>query len=169
MLYAGAMGHSKDEAARLLREKRSGNWYAKGVNFRCIAPECSHCCSGARGEGYVWINADEMTAIAAYLDMPFEKFTRKYIRQIEWSYSLIEKPNHDCVFLKDGGCSIYPVRPTQCRTYPFWPDIVKAPESWAIEAEQCPGINQPDAPVAEEEITRQLEADLEGRRINGVL
>ena len=35
---------------------------------------------------------------------------------------------YDCVFLKEDPergrktCSIYPVRPLQCRTWPFWPE-----------------------------------------------
>lgn len=158
---------SKSEAAELLRKKRAGKWYADGVKFRCLAPECSDCCSGKRGEGYVWVNADEMEAIAAYLKMAFEKFTRSYIRQIDWSFSLIERPNHDCVFLKDGGCSIYEVRPTQCRTYPFWPDVMRAPETWQREGEQCPGIGA-DTLVDVGEIEKQLETDIEGRRRNSV-
>ena len=160
-------GENKSEAAELLRQKRAGRWYAAGVQFRCLAPECSDCCSGKRGEGYVWVDADEMTAIAAHLGIQFDQFTRKYIRQVDWSFSLIEKPNKDCVFLKDGGCSIYPVRPTQCRTYPFWPNIMRAPESWQREAEQCPGIGA-DTLVDADEIDRQLESDIEGRRRNSV-
>ena len=50
-------------------------------------------------------------------------------------------PNGDCVFY-DKGCKIYPVRPTQCRTFPFWPEIVKSPTSWKIAATECPGMNE---------------------------
>ena len=160
-------GKSKAEAEALLRQKRSGSWYADGVNFRCKAPECSACCSGQRGEGYVWLNADEMETIAGFIGIDFDKFTRKYIRQVDYAFSLVEQPNHDCVFLKDGGCSIYEVRPTQCRTYPYWPSIVKSRQSWAKEAEQCPGIGD-ETFVPGEEVANQLELELEGRRRNGV-
>jgi len=34
--------------------------------------------------------------------------------------SLKEKHNHDCIFLESTGCRVYPARPAQCRTYPFW-------------------------------------------------
>ena len=162
-----ADGKSKAEAEALLRRKRSGKWYADGLNFRCQAPECSACCSGQRGEGYVWLSADEMEAIAKFKGIEFDTFTRKYIRQIEYAFSLIEKPNKDCVFLENGGCSIYEVRPTQCRTYPYWPSIIRAPETWAKEAEQCPGIGD-DTHVPGEEVEAQLELELEGRRRNGV-
>jgi Fe-S-cluster containining protein len=157
----------RDNALKLLRDKREGRWYEPGLHFRCKAPECSHCCSGERGEGYVWLNADEMTAIAAHMDMPFEKFTRRYVRQVGLAYSLVEKPNKDCVFLESGKCSIYDVRPTQCRTYPFWPNIIRAPQTWAKEAAQCPGIGE--GPLVDaDEIDRQRDLDIAERRRNGV-
>ena len=44
----------------------------------------------------------------------------------------------------DGGmdCRIYPVRPRQCRTWPFWPVNLSSPETWALAAGRCPGINR---------------------------
>jgi Fe-S-cluster containining protein len=156
-----------EHARKLLREKRAGRWYEAGLKFRCLAPECSHCCSGERGEGYVWLNADEMTAIADHLRMPFDQFTRKYVRQVDLAYSLVEKPNKDCVFLEGGKCSVYAVRPTQCRTYPFWPTIVRAPQTWAKEAQQCPGIGT-GAVIDADEVDRQRDLDIEARRVNGV-
>lgn len=35
---------------------------------------------------------------------------------------------------------MYEARPTQCRTYPFWSNIVDSKESWNREARECPGI-----------------------------
>ena len=40
-----------------------------------------------------------------------------------------------CTFLNPiGQCSIYDVRPIQCRTYPFWPSILKNKQTWEEEA-----------------------------------
>jgi Fe-S-cluster containining protein len=39
------------------------------------------------------------------------------------------------------GCSIYQVRPLQCRTWPFWPEVIKSPATWARAGKGCPGIN----------------------------
>ena len=39
-------------------------------------------------------------------------------------------------------CLIYPVRPTQCRTWPFWPANLQSVESWCLAALRCPGINR---------------------------
>lgn len=51
----------------------------------------------------------------------------------------------DCIFLEDKLCSIYKVRPTQCATYPWWPDLMN-PVSWQVEAaEVCEGLDHEDA------------------------
>ncbi|MEI8190170.1 MAG: hypothetical protein WCI75_10690, partial [candidate division NC10 bacterium] len=41
-------------------------------------------------------------------------------------------------------CTIHPVRPVQCRTWPFWKSNVASPESWSLAAADCPGIDRGD-------------------------
>ncbi len=106
-------------------------WYAGGLQFECT--QCGNCCSGQ--PGYVWLTLDDMDRIAAFLNIPFDQFTRTSVRRIGSRYSLTETANYDCTFLTrdsrgKAGCSIYPVRPMQCRTWPFWDDNLKAPNAW---------------------------------------
>jgi len=163
--YAVGMANDKaGEAKDILRRKRAGKWYDDGVRFRCLHPECSRCCSGARGPGYVWVSADDMEAIATFLQISFDEFTRTYIRQVEFSFSLIETRNHDCIFLEDGNCSIYPVRPTQCRTYPFWPENTESERQWLKEGRDCPGINADLTTISAEQVDRQLAEDHAARQ-----
>jgi Fe-S-cluster containining protein len=37
---------------------------------------------------------------------------------------------------------VYPVRPTQCRTFPFWREHVRSRAAWDRLADECPGCNQ---------------------------
>lgn len=37
---------------------------------------------------------------------------------------------------------IYPVRPNQCRTWPFWPGNLTSADHWNGIAHKCPGINR---------------------------
>ena len=53
--------------------------------------------------------------------------------------SLKEKSGFDCIFWNNG-CGIYPVRPVQCASYPFWPHLTDSEEAWNAEASRCPGI-----------------------------
>ena len=48
-----------------------------------------------------------------------------------------------CTFLdRANQCRIYRVRPKQCRTYPFWPEVLASRSSWRSEAETCEGIGR---------------------------
>ncbi|MGB9625835.1 MAG: YkgJ family cysteine cluster protein [Phycisphaerae bacterium] len=118
-----------------------GVWYREGLRFACT--ECGNCCGGA--PGYVWLTREEMAKIAGFLGLDVKVFARRYVRRVGFRFSLIEKADYDCVFLRraDGKatCAIYPVRPLQCRTWPFWNVNVKTPESWAEAAGNCPGMN----------------------------
>ncbi|MCE9582044.1 MAG: YkgJ family cysteine cluster protein [Planctomycetes bacterium] len=135
-------------------------WYHAGLKFRCLGAECGDCCSGKNGSGAVWVNAPEMLDLAKHLGLPFDEFTRKYVRQIGERYSLVEKPNFDCVFYEAGkGCTVYEARPTQCRTYPFWNKVMAAKEYWKLEAKACPGIGADETVVTGEEIARNVVED----------
>jgi Fe-S-cluster containining protein len=126
-------------------------WYSGGLKFECT--KCGHCCTG--GPGYVWITIPELYRIAEWLGMDDREFARTCVRKVGGRLSLIEKPNGDCVFYENG-CTIYPVRPSQCRTFPFWREIVERPSAWEQAAVDCPGINQ--GPVhSEEEIQALLQ------------
>ena len=113
-----------------------GPWYAGGLSFTCSG--CGSCC---RGEGYVWMTPPEIEAIAGFLGLPITDFGRRYLRRVGGSLSLTEKPNHDCVFWDDG-CTVYEARPTQCRTFPFWPENLETPGAWEAVTHQCPGVGR---------------------------
>jgi Fe-S-cluster containining protein len=130
----------------MARFARKPPWYAAGLAFECL--QCGDCCAGPE-EGYVWITDKEIAAVAAYLRMSEQEFRRRFVRRVGRRQSLIEKkPSHDCIFLVpngDGagqGCEIYPVRPVQCRTWPFWTQNLGDPTDWAMAQVRCPGINR---------------------------
>jgi len=120
-------------------------WYAQGLSFACT--QCGNCCTGP--PGYVWFTPQEADRIAAYLGITPAAFHRQYAHQIDSQWSLNEHKTaygHDCVFLKrdDAGkalCSIYSVRPQQCRTWPFWHENLQTHAAWQRAARTCPGID----------------------------
>jgi Fe-S-cluster containining protein len=121
---------------------RQEKWYAAGLRFKC--QQCGNCCSGA--PGYVWVDRRTIERIAAFLGREEQWLGKKYLRRVGFRYSLTEKPNGDCVFLvhQDGRttCSIHPVRPAQCRAWPFWADNLRSRSKWEAAARDCPGMNQ---------------------------
>jgi Fe-S-cluster containining protein len=69
-------------------------------------------------------------------------FERKYVYRTRNLRRLRVPRAARCHFLKDGGCSIHPSKPTQCRAFPFWPELVEGPRAWRKTAGYCPGIGK---------------------------
>ena len=113
-------------------------WYADGLRFECT--RCGRCCTG---EGYVWVDEERILEIVEFLDVSVEAIMRRYVRRVDGRLSLVEKEHADCVFWeRERGCTIYPVRPLQCRTFPFWPEHLESPEAWRELATEVPGIGR---------------------------
>lgn len=124
--------------------KKKTCWYVAGLHFECS--ECGGCCSGP-GEGYIWVTKPEIELIADFLKISVEQLRREYLKRVGLRTSIIEQSvTKDCIFLReiDGRkkCMIYQVRPSQCRTWPFWSDNLSSSNTWNKTAQKCPGINR---------------------------
>jgi uncharacterized protein len=127
-------------------------WYKDGLRFECT--RCGNCCTGP--PGFVWVNAEELAALARFRGETVEEVTALYTRAVERRHSLREKVNGDCVFFdRQEGCTVYPVRPRQCRTWPFWESNVETPQAWERTCTVCPGSGKGEL-IPAEEITRRL-------------
>ena len=133
-------------------------WYAHGLKFECTS--CGNCCTG--GPGFIWISDPEIARLSDFLLLPADHILRQYCRKLQGGISLKEKPRnsrgeYDCIFLQelpaepgDGNsvrhsrriCQIYPLRPLQCRTWPFWQGNLASPKAWQAATVRCPGMNQ---------------------------
>ena len=124
--------------------KTKTKWYAGGLQFECT--ECGNCCAGP-GEGYMWVTKPEVKMLAEHLGMTVDNLRRSYVIRIGKRTTIIEEPRtKDCVFLtttgSGRGCAIYPVRPNQCRTWPFWSYNLSSSDDWDMAGVKCPGINR---------------------------
>jgi Fe-S-cluster containining protein len=64
------------------------------------------------------------------------------VRKDETGDSILKlRKNGDCVFW-DNGCTIYPERPRQCRTFPFWAANLENRDEWTALGKLCEGINR---------------------------
>ena len=102
--------------------------------------KCHHrCCRGEAGN--VWVDAERMAAICRFLGCNLIDGMQRYFirRQNRLAIREMRKDHeHVCIFLRPGvGCTIYPVRPRQCREFPFWPHYKAAFSSLLKE---CPGV-----------------------------
>lgn len=85
-----------------------------------IRYQCQRCTACCRIPGFVRITGAEAASIAAYLGLAEAEFIEKYTRLTpqRTGLALIDKPNGECFYLRDGGCAIQPVKPSQCEGFP---------------------------------------------------
>ena len=121
-------------------------WYADGLAFECL--QCGRCCAGPE-PGYIWVQPAEIESAAKFLGITPHQFADRYVRAEGSAMTILENQHNDCVFLHSAGCTgsarscaIYPVRPMQCRTWPFWKFNLSSPKAWCLAADRCPGINK---------------------------
>jgi Fe-S-cluster containining protein len=147
----------------MLRAYRAGGyhggvareWYEDGLRFECTL--CGHCCSGP--PGIVRFTDDEAAQMAAKLRITVQEFRSRYTRRVDGAPSLREvETEHglDCVFLDrvtmpgKAICSLYEARPSQCRTFPWWPEHLRTPGAWKQLGKTCEGVGRgPVVPASE--------------------
>lgn len=99
------------------------------------------CCRGSGG--YVWVTMEDIEDITAHKNMDLETFVQLYVRAVQGRLSLQERKmdgEHLCCMFDpyEARCTIYPVRPEQCRTYPFWEIYRDYPHR---VRKACPGVS----------------------------
>lgn len=110
---------------------------SSGIRFSC--QRCGRCCTGASGTIYVQPN--ELASIATFLGTSRTRLKMECMLPFRAGYTIREKVNGDCLFYSDL-CLIYPVRPQQCRSFPFWKKNLRTQEDWEEVQRDCPGIGQ---------------------------
>ncbi len=108
------------------------------MRFEC-QPGCTKCCEV---RGFVYLTEEDLSRAASYLKMSPEAFEAKYVIRYPTLLRLRKPLDAQCHFLTGTGCSIHPAKPTQCRLYPFWPELVESRKAWTEESKNCPGIGK---------------------------
>lgn len=116
-------------------------WFSDGLRFTCT--RCSRCCR--HESGYVFLSDDDIQRFCSYFSVSREEFIQKFCTRVDLEFtqriSLKEQENFDCIFWKNGLCSVYEARPLQCQSYPFWTQNLNSDASWQSLEKECPGIN----------------------------
>lgn len=117
------------------------HFYKNGLKFECQGS--GKCCTSHGEYGFVFLTLNDRQRIAKHLKISTLQFTKSYCQKNKGLFHLREDlGNPDCLFLKNKRCSIYSARPTQCRTWPFWPEVLNA-KTWSKDvASFCPGVGK---------------------------
>lgn len=114
-------------------------FYADGLRFECQGS--GKCCTSRGQYGYVYVTLSDRRRFAKYLNLTVAGFTKQYCTKTD-GYWHLNDPDRDCSFLKGKQCTVYEARPVQCRTWPFWPENMKA-KVWRTDVESfCPGVGK---------------------------
>lgn len=112
----------------------------EGLRFECT--ECGACCTNRGDYAHVYASDDEVRALAKLRGMSLGRFRRQYTFTDEYGWTQLVFRGKSCVFLDGKRCTVYEARPTQCRTFPFWRELVKNGE-WTDRArELCEGVGR---------------------------
>lgn len=112
-------------------------FFDNGLQFECR--QCGRCCTG--DPGLVRVTPGEIKAISEYLGIARSLFIKQYLYPRREGFCINEDEGGRCLFYQDG-CRVYPVRPMQCRTFPFWFDNLRSEKKWRQIAAECPGIGR---------------------------
>ena len=108
------------------------------LRFEC-QPGCTACCDV---DGFVYLSEDDLEKAARFVKMTVADFEQKYVYRTRHLIRLRKPADRQCHFLLEGGCSIHPAKPTQCRLFPFWPEYVDDRSEWRSLKKRCPGIGK---------------------------
>lgn len=116
-------------------------WEA-GLRFSC--QQCGRCCCGE--PGIVYFSPEEFERLVAFLSktrqLGRDQIIAEYMKPWRDSYTARDDfEDGHCVFY-DHGCTVYDVRPSQCRDFPFWRCQLKNEKAWQDAAKSCPGMNK---------------------------
>jgi len=102
---------------------------------------CGHCCRV--GHGQVWVTEQDVAAMATQLELPIDAFVLRFVRRVDGRLSIREESDGSCALL-DGGnhCVVYEQRPDQCRTFPYWPQLMVEGNALEQAAGYCLGIQR---------------------------
>jgi Fe-S-cluster containining protein len=90
----------------------------------------------------VYLTETDLARAAEFLGVTAAAFERQYVYRTRHRTRLRVPALAHCHFLTDEGCSIHPAKPTQCRIFPFWPELVESRREWLKTARYCPGMGK---------------------------
>lgn len=115
--------------------------YSSGVDrlrFACRRG-CVDCCTEP---GFVYLTEEDLKRAAALLRLTPREFEKRYVYRTQHLLRLRKPRGAQCPFLEPGGCRIHAAKPTQCRAFPFWPELIESAREWRKLGRRCRGVGR---------------------------
>lgn len=130
-----------------------------GLRFECTG--CGKCCVYRDEYAHVYLNRTERKALADHLGVSLRTFKHRYTFVDEFGWTQLKTVRDRCVFLDPDtmACKVYGARPVQCRTFPFWDELIEGGE-WTQQARDlCEGVGRGRLYTLEEAFARIVERE----------
>ena len=132
-------------------------WFGEGLRFEC---QCCGACCVTHGEyAYVYLTKEDLQEASSHLKISSQEFVDRYCVRLAGEL-VFRYDEEDCPMLTEQRkCRIYPVRPVQCRTWPFWPENLTR-IGWSKSVRSfCPGAGV--GPVVDRYEIQRLAKEME--------
>ena len=126
----------------------------EGVAFRC-QPNCGRCCD--QPGGIVYLSPDDAERLAEHAGLDVDAWLERDTRKTFDGRYVLKSREEDgvCIHLNEQKqCSIYEVRPQQCKAFPWWGENLATSAAWGTTKTACPGIDAEDAIVVDGQTIR---------------
>jgi Fe-S-cluster containining protein len=129
----------------------------RGLRFECT--QCGKCCWTRGAYAHVYLDKDDELRLAERLGVPLADFRERFTFRDENGFVELDFVGGRCILLdaETNLCTVYESRPTQCRTFPFWPELIRR-GAWTSEAKSiCEGVGNGRV-VPKDEVAERLAA-----------
>jgi Fe-S-cluster containining protein len=125
------------------------------MRFQC-QPGCTACCEQ---KGFIYVTGEDIARLAGHLGITNAEFKRRYLCGSAPLLRFRKPRNKQCPFLLSSGCSVHDIKPLQCSSFPYWPEVLDKASERREAAEYCPGMNK--GPLVNIELAREIAAQVQ--------
>lgn len=105
-----------------------------GVSIEFNCTKCGKCCHGPAHAGVRLTDIDATRLLRGIGPAKFQQSVKAHGDNLP----SIRMRDGKCIFLVENKCSVYDVRPDQCRSFPFWQGLWTEPGRHALA--NCEGL-----------------------------
>jgi Fe-S-cluster containining protein len=120
------------------------------MRFQCQSG-CIRCCEQ---KGFVYVTREDIARLAGHLGITRAEFRRLYLCGVAPLLRFRKQRHKPCPFLLADGCSVHAVKPLQCSSFPYWPELLAHAAERREAASYCPGMNK--GPLVNLTLARQV-------------
>jgi len=116
--------------------------YPRNIPFKCL--KCSLCCGDTKTRvRHILLLEKEANKISEKTSKPIKEFANRIEGRESYVYEMHKNAETSkCIFLEHNRCTVYALRPTICRFYPFELKVTRDEEHEFDFTVECPGIGK---------------------------